>query len=241
MPVGAAALPVERFFQISLLGLVSSGYLAVAGSGYLDTPTVTLTAAGLLLRALLVLGVLRFEISARAVTLLTLGYIGFFPLDYFFLSGDLLRATVHLVFFLAVVKILTARSARDYLATAAISFLELLAAALLSANLNFFLCLAAYLVFAVSAFTSAEIRRSLERGGRVARSGSGRFHARLATLSMATAAGILILTGGLFFLLPRTLDAAFRHLVSQRYYLPGFSNQVTLGQIGEVKTRSSPV
>ena len=33
-----AAVSVERFFQFSLLGLVASGYLAVAGSGYLDQP-----------------------------------------------------------------------------------------------------------------------------------------------------------------------------------------------------------
>src|SRR5580658_9123267 len=51
-----AAASVERFFQFSLLGLVSSGYLAVAGSGYLDTPTIALTGAGLLLRALLISG-----------------------------------------------------------------------------------------------------------------------------------------------------------------------------------------
>ena len=47
----SAAVSVERFFQFSLLGLVASGYLAVAGSGYLDAPTIVLTAAGLLLRA----------------------------------------------------------------------------------------------------------------------------------------------------------------------------------------------
>jgi len=41
-----AALSVERFFQFSLLGLVASGYLAVAGSGYLDTPTIALTTSG---------------------------------------------------------------------------------------------------------------------------------------------------------------------------------------------------
>ena len=37
------AVSVERFFHFSLLGLVTSGYLAVAGSGYLDTPTVAVT------------------------------------------------------------------------------------------------------------------------------------------------------------------------------------------------------
>src|ERR1039458_6133501 len=60
-PANAAA-SVERFFQFALWGLVVSGYLAVAGSGYLDAPTVMLTGAGLLARALLISGALRFDI-----------------------------------------------------------------------------------------------------------------------------------------------------------------------------------
>src|ERR1035437_4638141 len=44
-------------------------------------------------------------------------------------SGSPPGATVHLLFFLAVMKILTAKSNRDYLYTAVIAFLELLAAA----------------------------------------------------------------------------------------------------------------
>ena len=35
-----AAVSVERFFELSILGLVASGFLAVAGSGYLDTATL---------------------------------------------------------------------------------------------------------------------------------------------------------------------------------------------------------
>jgi transglutaminase-like putative cysteine protease len=49
------------------------------------------------------------------------------------------------------------------------------------------------------------------------------------------------MTAGLFFLLPRTARAAFRSMVSERYHLPGFSSEITLGQIGELKQRSTPV
>src|SRR5438477_10759773 len=140
-PDASAAVSVERFFQFSLLGLVASGYLAVAGSGYLDTPTIMLTAAGLLLRGLLIYGFVQFELSERASTLITIGYTGFYILDYFLLSREFLPATVHLVFFLAVMKILTAQTSRDHLYTACIAFLELLAAAILSINFNFFVFL----------------------------------------------------------------------------------------------------
>src|ERR1700674_4304992 len=157
-PDASAAISVDRFFQFSLLGLVASGYLAVAGSGYLDTLTIALTTAGLLLRGLLICGVLRLDISERATTLATVGYTGFFLLDYFTISRDFLTATVHLVFFLAVIKVLTSKTSRDYLYTAVIAFLELLAAAILSVNASFFLFLALYLLFATAALTSGEIR-----------------------------------------------------------------------------------
>ena len=232
---------VERFFQFSLLGLVASGYLAVAGSGYLDTPTIALTAAGLVLRGLVIRGFVRLDLPDRTVTLITLGYTGFFALDYFLLSREFLTATVHLVFFLAVMKILTAKTNRDYLYTAAIAIVELLAAALLSIDFNFFLFLALYLLFAVAALTSGEIRRSTGRAAATARSGLKRFYPRLALHSALITLGILSLTAVLFFLLPRTAEAAFSRLISHRFYLPGFSSEVTLGEFGEIKTASRPV
>src|SRR5579871_255077 len=236
----SAALSVERFFQFSLLGLVASGYLAVAGSGYLDAPTVMLTAAGLLLRGLLIYGFVQFELSERTSTLITIGYTGFYVVDYFLLSREFLQATVHLVFFLAVLKILTAKTNRDHLYTACIAFLELLAAAILSANFNFFVFLALYLLFAIAALSSGEIRRSMYKTTPTARNGPKHFQVRLASLTILVTMGILALTGGLFFLLPRTADAAFSRLTSHHVHIPGFSNQVNLGDIGEIKTTSRP-
>src|SRR4051812_6512186 len=95
--------------------MLTSGYLAVAGSGYLDGPTAILTAVGLLGRALIIAGLWRPVISARALNAATIAYIGFYPLDYAYLSRDFLTATVHLVFYLAIAKILTASTERDYL------------------------------------------------------------------------------------------------------------------------------
>src|SRR5207237_4204442 len=243
MPRSAAA--VEKFFQLSLLGLVASGFLAVAGSGYLDTATTLLTTAGLLLRAAMTVGWVRLDISDRAVTILTLAYICFYPLDYHFRSRYFLTVSVHFVFFLAVVKILTAKTNRDYLYTAVIALLELLAAALLSIQLNFFLFLGLFLLFAIATLTSAEIRRAIEiveaRAGQIARRDNRRLSPRLASLAGLVTVGVLLLTSALFFLLPRTANAALRHLASKGYYLPGFSNQVLLGQIGELKTHSTAI
>jgi len=235
----AAAQSIERFFQFSLLGLMATGFCALAATGYLDKPTVAMMTVGLLLRGLIVGGVVRWTLSEREATVAALAYAAFYALDWLFWHG-LLNATVHLAFFLAVVKILSAATKRDYLYLAAIAFLQLVAAAVLSADSSFFVFLAFSLLLAMAALTSAEIRRSMERSRVTARARLRRFYPRLAVLAVAAAFGILVLTAGLFFLLPRTADAARSHF-GRPIYLVGFSNKVTLGDIGEIKTSSRPV
>lgn len=232
--------PVDQFYQYSLLGLVSSGYLALAGSGYLDLPTLALTGAGLLLRFLILLGAVRLRLHARWTAAATLAYIGFYPIDAVYLSREFIPATIHLVCFLAVARTLTAETPRDFFFVKLIAFLELLGATLLSSSISFFFFLTLFLIFGVATFCCSEIRRS-SQGPKRRVVYSAHFHRRLATLAAVMTVGIVVITAALFFLLPRTARAAFRTLVSERYHLPGFSNELTLGQIGELKMQSTPV
>jgi transglutaminase-like putative cysteine protease len=234
------ASPVDRFFEFSLLGLLTSGYLAVAGSGYLDGPSIVLTASALLLRALLVGGFLRYQIPNSLVAAVTLGYMGFYPIDYLFLSRSFLPATVHLVLFIAAVKILTASTNRDYFFVKVIAFMELLAACILSSSINFFLFLSLFLVLGVATFMSSEIRRAAQTLAPL-RLGQKRVAGRLGGTVVTVSVGIMVLTGFLFFLLPRTARAALQHVLQHRYHLAGFSNEVNLGEIGEVKKQDTPV
>ncbi|MBZ5607819.1 MAG: transglutaminaseTgpA domain-containing protein [Acidobacteriia bacterium] len=233
--------PVDRFFEFSLLGLLASGFLAVVGSGYLDTPTMLITTAAFVIRAFISAGVLRFELPAGVVTAVTLAYIGFYPVDYFYISRTFIPAAVHLVFFVAEVKIVTGRTDRDYLFLKVIAFLELLAACVLSTRLNFFLFLLLFLVLGVATFASDEIRHAGRRRHSLARTSGPGLSMRLVSVVLFVSAGILVITAGLFFFLPRTARAAFQHLVSHRYHLAGFSNHVTLGEIGEIKKENTPV
>jgi hypothetical protein len=233
--------PVDRFFEFSLLGLLSSGFLAVVGSGYLDMPTMLITAAALFGRAFISAGILHFELRPGIVTAITLAYIGFYPIDYFYISQAFIPAAVHMVFFVAVVKILTAQTNRDFLFLKVIAFLELLAACVLSTRLNFFAFLLLFLVLGVATFASDEIRQSRQRRHSIARISGRGLSVRLAAVVLCVSVGILVITAGLFFFLPRTARAAFQHLVSHRYHLAGFSNHVTLGEIGEIKKENTPV
>jgi len=240
VPTGVVS-PVDRFFQFSLLGLLASGYLAVLGSGYLDVPTIVITAAALLLRGLITAGVLRLEFRPGMVTAATLAYIAFYPIDYFYISGAFIPSAVHLVFFVAVAKILTAKTNRDYLLLKVIAFLELLAACVLSTSLNFFAFLLLFLILGVATFTSGEMRESGSKHESANRISGRGLSIRLTAVAVFVSAGILVITAALFFFLPRTARAAFQHLVSHRYHLAGFSNRVALGEIGEIKKENTPV
>ena len=232
---------VERFFELSLLGLLASGFLAVAGSGYLDVPTVVITSCALVVRALMVAGLIHFSPPPIVVTLVTLAYIAFYPIDHLVISRAFIPAAIHLVFFVAVIKILTARTDRDYLFLKVIALMELLAACIVSASFNFFVFLLLFLVLGVATFSSSEIRQSSRRGHSPARISGAGLTARLVAVVFSVSMAILVITAGLFFFLPRTARAAFQHLVSHRYHLAGFSNHVTLGEIGEIEQENVPV
>src|SRR5207237_7382245 len=103
---------VEKFHEFSLLGMLAAGYFALAGS--LDLPTAALTLAALAARALMAAGVVRIVLPARIAAALGVLSMGFYPLDLRYVSGSYLISTAHLVCFLAVIKILSARTRRDF-------------------------------------------------------------------------------------------------------------------------------
>ena len=242
-PSGVTAAPriVNRFFEFSLLGMLAAGYCAVLGSGSLDWPTAALTLLGLCARALVVAGVVKIEPPPRVVAALAITYIGFFPVDYYYISGTFLTATVHMVFFLAVLKLLTAKTPRDFGYLKAIAGLELIAAAVLSEGLSFLAYLAVFVLFAIATFASGEVRRAAGAQVVVSRGGLKAFSRRLGLVSACLFGGILFMTVCLFFVLPRTARAAFERFAPARYRLTGFSNNVTLGEIGKIKQSSAPV
>ena len=178
-PTSVPAPPkvVERFFEFSLLGMLASGYFAVASSGYLDWPTAMLTLGALCLRTLMAAGILEVEISGGLADALAITFVVFYPLDYFYISGRFLPATLHFIFFLLVCKVLTARSTRDFTYLKVLAALELLGAAILSTSLSFFGFLALFLLFAIASFASGEVRVSTQMQRSVVRGGLARISA----------------------------------------------------------------
>ncbi len=235
---------IERFFQFSLLGLVTCAFCALADTGRLDAPSLTFLLGGVLWRALMVIGIVRMRIPQRLITIVATAYIVFYPIDIYFLSHNFFAATAHGVCFLGVARILSAQSNRDYLYTGSLAFVALMGAAALSTQIRFFVWLALAILFGLGVLTSAEIRRGFQRNSRaVAAAGErrdGRTGGRLALLVACGGCGILVLTTGLFFIVPRTARAAAM-LLPNSPRLSGFANSIDLGQLGAMAKDERPV
>ena len=238
---GNVPAPIHRTLECALLGMLLSGFVAVLSTGLLDWPTTVFGAAGLVLRALMAAGLVRFQLPPRIAGALALLYVAFFPVDWNYVSGSFLQATIHMVFFLAVLKLVTAKTAKDFGYLKAVAGMELIAGAVLSSSATFLIYLVVFVFFAIVAYASGEIYRGAASGASVSRFALPSFSRRLSWLSGFLFAGILVMTVGLFTILPRTARAAFARFGPPRSHLAGFSNSVTLGEIGELKRNNTPV
>src|SRR5215469_2505891 len=205
IPLSAA---IERYFQVSLYLLVLTGFGTLASTGTLDAPTVLVVGMALLVRGYLLAKRTDIQIPSRWVNLLTLAYVAFYIADYTMLSGSFLTATVHLVLFGMVVRLFSLQKDRDHYMLAILSFLMVLAAAVLTVDSVFFFAFAGFMLMAASTFVLMEMRRSSQAATIPARESTDpvayrRMAIFLAGLSPTLVAFILIGACAIFFVLPR--------------------------------------
>jgi len=234
----------ERFFQWSLYILVLVGFTALMGTNKLDLPSIALVIPALLLRGYLLLMRKNLTISERWSTMLTVIYFAFYAADYFYFSQSFISATVHMVLFTMIIKIFSVRRDRDLMYLAILSFLMLLAAAVLTVDTLFLLTFSLFILVAIATFVSMEMRRSEQEtlAAGVSDRDDIKFHSSLAAITVAL--GLLTLAGGalIFFILPRINSSGFmRNLGTQSSLMTGFSPEVNLGGIGQIQQSSNVV
>ena len=243
-----APLPtaVQRYFEVALYLLVMCGFGTLVSTGGLDLPTILLVVAALLFRGYLLATRRTWLIPESWTTTLTLGYVVFYLADYFVLSGLFVSATVHLVLFVMVVRLFSTRRDRDYYFLAIISFLMVLAAAVLTVDSTFLLAFAAFMLMAVVTCILMEMRSAAANAMVRAKASNDDLAQRKMGISLASASPILallilLIAAAIFFVLPRLSNGYFSAFARGRVMSTGFSDQVQLGQIGEIQQSNSLV
>jgi transglutaminase-like putative cysteine protease len=256
LPV-AHILPAEKFFRVSLFLLLLTALLTLIGTGKIDLFTSVLASLALLYRALRWWHGHEPELAPRTATFLVLCYLVFFPVDMFSFSRSFaanspnpplyaaLISSVHFLIFVLLVRLYSARTDRDAHFLIMLAFAAVLASAVLTVDTTFLFLFFMFLLFAVAAYAGLELRRGAT-GALIppAASMPDSEHKLTRALSVAafTAALGAILCGTiLFFLLPRVSAGYLGKTSFNPTLLSGFSDQVELGQIGEIKKSSAVV
>jgi protein-glutamine gamma-glutamyltransferase len=255
-PTSVPALPAERFFRGSLLLLILSSIAALIATGKLDIFTSVLASAGIFYKGYRWLTSKPVELNQATATWLVLGYVAFFPFDVLLFSRAIaatssnpalyaaLLGAVHFLLFVTVVRLYSATTDRDAFFLAMLAFAAILAAAILTVDTSFLILFFIFLLFGVATFVGMEIRRGAE--GAIAPPISQpaqerRLSRALSLAALSVAVGAIALGAALFFFFPRFSAGYLGRTTLQPSLMTGFSDDVELGQIGEIKKNATVV
>ncbi|MCU1284346.1 MAG: transglutaminase-like protein [Acidobacteriales bacterium] len=251
-PANPIANKIQRYFELSLFAMIVTGFVALGGTGKLDPFSLLFVLCALGLRAFLFATHKDITLSVKTTSRLTIGYVIFYVLDFIGFSGNFVVATVHLVLFIMVVKLFSVQRERDHVYLAIISFLMILASAVLTVDSFFLAAFCLFLLLTVTTSISMEMRRSFADASKVPE--TSEFDASGKTLiaegapdsvsrmsrSISLAAATLVITiafgaVAIFFVLPRVSRGYLSKLASSSNFSSGFSDEITLGEIGRIQ------
>jgi transglutaminase-like putative cysteine protease len=248
---------LDRYFKLSLYLLLLTSVLALVSTGKLDLIAIIAAPAALLVKGYRWLHGHKPELPPRAASWLVILYFGFFPVDLWWFSRGFasgaqspalfaaLLATVHLMLFAMMVRLFSAATTRDYLFLAMLAFATILAAAILTVDTAFLVFFLVFMILAISTFMALEMRSSAEAASAAPLEPGTQAARRLRTALGATAGVLavasLLMGAVIFFLLPRFSAGYLSSYNLQPTLMSGFSDDVELGEIGEIKKNSSIV
>jgi protein-glutamine gamma-glutamyltransferase len=241
-----AITKVQVCLESSLFLMTLTGFLTLASTGGLDRAALILVLGALLIRGLLLLTGRSLLISESTMTLLTVVCAVFYVADLFLLRSGFLTATVRLVVFVMVVRIVSARRDRDYYFLAAVAFLMVLAGAVLTVDSTFLFGFVVFLLAASATFILMEMKHAAQASGRVISQARDETSWKGLTRAIGFAAVLLVLGtmiggAGIFFLLPRTSAGYLSAYSPTNEIATGFSDSVQLGRIGEIQQSHIPI
>jgi transglutaminase-like putative cysteine protease len=255
--IPASPLPAERFYRTSLFFLVLTAVVTLSATGKLDPLTTILAPSVILYKGFRWWRGFPAELRQVAATRFVLAYLFLLPVDALFVSRFLSRgisdpvlyaivlSAVHFLLFVTIVRLYSATTDRDAIFLAMLAFACLLAAAIFTVDTYFLAFLVAFLIFAVATFVGLEIRRGaansiypeLHPNSQPER----RFHRALSLAALTVALGGVLLGSVLFFFFPRFNAGYLSRAGLQSTLMSGFTDNVELGEIGEIKKNTTVV
>jgi hypothetical protein len=227
-------MSAEQAIRITAFIVVAVGITALGVAELLSPVGVGLAAVGLVVG-----GLTRERIPRSMDAALTAAVAAFAVVDVLYLAGRVFDALVRFLVMLVLLRLITARNSRECRDAGLLAFFMPVASAAVSLGLWFSFVFVAFLVAGTMLLVLGHELAEAERtGGPVAAralpAGRG-----VLTLGLAAAAGSLMVTLALFFVIPRIGEATLALTAPNRRMITGFSDRVELGTIGELETDST--
>jgi protein-glutamine gamma-glutamyltransferase len=240
------AAAIRRYFDVGLYLLIFTGFGTLASTGRLDFPSVLFVTGALLFRGYVLARRRQVLLSERWTNLLTIGCVAFYLADEFAISKTFLGALVHLVLFVMLIRLFSAQRDRDHYLLAALAFVMVLAAAILTVDSTFLLALAGFILVGVATFVLMEMLHAAQHSPVQAREPSVHHAYRKLSFAIAGIAPLLLVcifagAGVIFFLLPRVSAGYMSAATGGNDLASGFSDHVELGSIGEIQRSKTVV
>ena len=251
------ALPAERFFRTSLSLLILTSTVTLVSTGKLDIITSFAAPLVVLLKGFRLWHGRPAELSHRAATWCVVAYLAFFPVDALFLSRlsvansanpplyAVLLSAVHFLLFVSIVRFYSVVTDRDAVFLSMLAFAGILAAAVLTVDTTFLILFFIFLLFGISTFVGLELRRAASGAVSPALHAhterNRKLNRALSLSAFSVAAGSIVLGSVLFFFFPRFNAGYLGRASFNPSLMTGFTENVELGQIGEIKKNSAVV
>ena len=210
-------------FKLSSYLLLFSGFFSLLAS-----EAVGLNVTLLYLLAMVLGWRIRFKVQVWGQIGMFLALVGFFLVDALAFS-DFVSATLHLLITVSLIKLFIATADRDYLILYFISFGFLLFASAYTISIAFLVSLVLYIFSAILTFILFESKRGYEEN-RTAPFSVGSY----INVALVITVLVILISIPIFLIIPRTSFGLFRVDRQLDLNMSGFSDQVRLGDMGEI-------
>ena len=242
-------MPFEQAFRLSALLLATTAFAGLILAKSVPGWLALLTAAILTLTLLRTMGWgVRLPVvegfSARPVLWngLLVGAFALFLIDLALISRELLAAGVHFLVMLLAIKVATLHQRRDYRHLYAVCLMSILASAAMTTDLWYVSIFLLYLLVAVWTLLLYHLTGYVHRQHKFPLSllssrqvSLGHITSRFFWLTNGIALLTLVMTLGIFFVIPRISVGMMQKSRGEGLKTTGFSERVDLGMIGSVK------
>lgn len=219
------------YFKTASYLLVFSAFLSLALTSELETPYIVIITLGMAAGFIQE----RFNLSLLSRGILAVS-IPFLIIDFFFISSDILLAFTHLLILLTNARLLSLKTDADYNQLFLLTFFDLLAASALTINLSFAITFTMYLVSVTWVLLLFHIKKEVE--GHIAENKERALEGSVTIPFFLGIGGVavlsLVITLGIFFILPRAGIGLFSKKPGKVMKTSGFGDKVDFGDIGAV-------